>query len=216
MSNILINILTRTSGRPEGFKVALDSVRSQTYKNINHIIATDDINSEYYLQSENVNYMFFNRSHFANKVAPSPARRSSIKLPHNLYFNEMIKHVKEGWILYLDDDDRLSSNTIIEELVEQIKPTDDLLLWKTKFPSNLIQGSILPPNEGPPQPGQIDGHCHGVNSRCKDKIEWIGWNFSDFYVIDKLYNEIENKRWLDLILVEKSQIGMGKRGDISR
>ena len=151
-----------------------------------------------------------------NKIGPPKLPQQHRKLPHNLYFNEMIKHVKEGWILYLDDDDKLSSDTIIEELVEQIEPTDDLLLWKTKFPSHLVRGSILPPKEGPPKPCQIDGHCHGVNFRCKDKIEWVGWDLSDFYVINKLYNEIQNKRWLDLILVEKSQMGLGRRGDISR
>lgn len=216
MSNILINILTRTSGRPKGFKVALDSVRSQTYKNINHIVATDDTESEYYLQSEKVNYLFFNRDDFLKKIPPNPPSIGKRKLPHNLYFNEMVKHVQEGWIIYLDDDDKLSSNTIIEELVEQIKPTDDLLLWKVKFPSHLIKGSILPPKEGPPKPGQIDGHCHGVNARCKDKIKWPGWSYGDFHVINKLYHEIENKRWLDLILVEKSQHGGGRRQDISR
>lgn len=213
MSNILINILTRTSGRPKGFKTALNSVRSQTYKNINHIVATDDIESESYLRSEKVDYLFFNRNDFLKKITPQ--YKSNRKMPHNLYFNEMIKHVQEGWIIYLDDDDRLSSNTIIEELVDQIEPTDDLLLWKTKFPRHLVKGSILPPKFGPPKIGKIDGHCHGVNARCKDKIEWPGWSKGDFHVINKLYNEIENKRWLDLILVEKSQHGKGERNDIS-
>jgi len=41
-SNPKINILTRTSGRPNCFKRCVDSIKSQTYKNINHIVGADD------------------------------------------------------------------------------------------------------------------------------------------------------------------------------
>ena len=50
MKNPLINILTRTSNRPIGFKNCELSIKNQTYKNIKHIVSYDNDNDLTYLK----------------------------------------------------------------------------------------------------------------------------------------------------------------------
>ena len=41
-TDVLVNILTRTSGRPIGFNNCRHSVRNQKYKRIRHIVSCED------------------------------------------------------------------------------------------------------------------------------------------------------------------------------
>jgi len=47
---ILINILTRTSGRPNGFNKCRKSIENQTYIQIKHLVSYDDNNDLHYLK----------------------------------------------------------------------------------------------------------------------------------------------------------------------
>ena len=49
---VIINILTRTGTRPEHFKILEDSIKSQTCKNIRHIVSCDNPNCKTYLNSK--------------------------------------------------------------------------------------------------------------------------------------------------------------------
>jgi len=46
MEKPLLNILTRTSNRPNAFELNKMTVRTQTYPNIRHIVCVDDELSE--------------------------------------------------------------------------------------------------------------------------------------------------------------------------
>ena len=213
----LINIITRTSGRPIGFEKNRESVLNQTYENINHIVLTDDAESIKYLRKLDVDYIFIDRDEII-KAIPEPninPKGTTLFLPHNLYLNKIIKTINDGWIFYLDDDDHLADKLVIENIVKNITPDDELLYWKMRFPD----GNILPDaecfNGKRPLACRIGGCCHGVHSARKDYIKWDSWNMSDYRVMKRLDDAIPNKKWLDIIAVNKGNHGgHGNKKDI--
>lgn len=128
-----INILTRTSGRPNYFKRCVDSIRKQTHKDINHIVCVDDEES------------FAYASGCADKVIRVERRTRMEKYgimhaPYNLYMNALLDEVESGWVFILDDDDYLGSEDSLEKIVKTLPPKDSLVIFKTQFPGRTIPG----------------------------------------------------------------------------
>jgi hypothetical protein len=215
MEQPLINILTRTSNRPNGFKVNVQNIKNQTYKNINHIVCTDDLNSINYIKENGVeNIIYLNREEIIkNDKSPNP--HTGVYSPHNLYFNEMIKHVKEGWVIYLDDDDRFVDDTCVEQIVNLINNTDEdtMIYWRMVY-SN---GYFLPidmSNNKKPILGGIGGSCFTFHSKYKNLAVWDGWKCGDFRVIEKLFNSIPKRIWYPEKLIYVPKQGFGLKEDI--
>jgi glycosyltransferase involved in cell wall biosynthesis len=179
METPLINIITRCS-RPESFERCRESVESQTYKNVHHIVTyqNDEI-KEFLGKFEEIHkvrvpnlkaikglgvYMYThqakdnflnpdrewleleatpNLNEFNQKDIRKPEevmtvwkdgrwhqtfdyawKRGYKHFPYNLFIKIAEQHVKEGWVVYLDDDDYLARDTALEELVEEINKHD--------------------------------------------------------------------------------------------
>src|SRR4030042_1030625 len=116
----VINILTRTFKRPVSFKKCRESILSQTYiqsegkfgdrkQLINHIVGSE-VDCPYY-------------------PAVKLSKKSGKFLPWNLHMNDLGKLVKTGWVMYLDDDDKLMYPDAISDLVKEIDSEDQLLIW---------------------------------------------------------------------------------------
>lgn len=94
----LINILIRTSDRPKQFSKCLQSVLSQTYKNIKILVYDNSILYDYvppqYLAIKN-----------KNKVK---------EYEYNLFCNTLKSMVQDGYFFFLDDDDTLYDNHCLE------------------------------------------------------------------------------------------------------
>jgi glycosyltransferase involved in cell wall biosynthesis len=215
MKTPLINILTRTSNRPNGFKINVNSVKNQTYKNINHIVCTDDEPSINYIKEHEINdYILINREELIkndNSINANTGRYS----PHNLYFNEMTKKINDGWIMYLDDDDRFVDNTCVQQIVDLINQSDEdtIFYWRMVY-SN---GSFLPvdmSNNRNPVIGGIGSPCFTFHSKYKDLAIWDGWKCGDFRVIEKLHKKIPKKVWYPKNLVFIPSAGLGNKKDI--
>jgi glycosyltransferase involved in cell wall biosynthesis len=215
MRQPLINILTRTSNRPIGFKKNVDNIRNQTYKNINHIICTDDKNSIQYIEENGFkDYLFLDRNNIIKKDnCPNP--QTGVYSPHNLYFNHMIKKVTDGWVIYLDDDDTFTDLTIVEKIVDEINKNDEdtLIYWRMIY-SN---GRTLPVNMGGnslPILGGIGGSCFTFHSKYNNIAMWDSWKCGDYRLICKLHNKIPNKCWIPENFIYVPTQGMGNRKDI--
>ncbi len=108
MSQPLVSVLIRTCQRPDVLKYALNSVKSQTYKNIQVVVVEDGENrSEDILKKEysDLNYIYRATGH---KVGRSEAGNLALKLADGEYLN------------FLDDDDYFYSNHI-EVLVKAVQ-----------------------------------------------------------------------------------------------
>ena len=215
MEQPLINILTRTSNRPKGFRKNRESILTQTYKNINHIVCTDDENSIRYIKENGVNdFLLVDREDLIKNdksVNPNTGRYS----PHNLYFNEMIKLVNDGWVIYLDDDDRFVDNTCVQQIVDQINKSDEdtLIYWRMVYSNGRFLTLDMSKGKNPIL-GGIGGSCFTFNVKYKHLALWDGWKCSDYRVINKLHNIIPKKVWYPKNLVFIPSSGMGNRKDL--
>ena len=215
MQNPLINILTRTSNRPNGFKRNYDSVHNQTYKNIRHIVSYDnDLDLSYLNLYDNIDLIKINRDELINNdncVNPNTGKYS----PHNLYFNHMVKNISDGWVIYLDDDDTFAHPMVIEQIVNEINKIDEdtLIIWRFKLGTSLLLPMELS-DEIPPSIGKIGGSCIAFNIKYKDYAVWDSWKCSDFRVIDRLFKNIPKYVFIKKTYVLAPIPGSGDKIDL--
>jgi glycosyltransferase involved in cell wall biosynthesis len=215
MQKPLINIVTRTSNRPKGFKKNIENIKNQTYDKINHIIITDDDNSEKYIKDNGVeNFIRVDREKIIkndNSINPNTGRYS----PHNLYFNEILDYLVEGWVIYLDDDDRFTTNNVVENIANVISQNDDdtLIYWRMVYSNGRFLPLDMSKNKKPIL-GGIGGSCFTFNVKYKSHAIWDGWKCSDFRVINKLHNIIPKKVWVPKNFIYVPSAGLGNRKDI--
>ena len=205
---VLLNILTRTSNRPNGFNLCRASIENQTYKNIRHIVSYDQEKDRSYLSSMDPNDII--------KVVPLPNEPQNEPLtgsykfaPYNLYCNELMDEVEEGWIFFLDDDDMLLHDKVVEEMVEVIKKVgkNTLLIWQMRYPD----GKLLPPDDLMKRQTikmtQIGAPCVGFHSKNKNNVRWDCWKAGDFRFIQALFRTIKRKHWIASPFIQLNNSG---------
>jgi glycosyltransferase involved in cell wall biosynthesis len=211
----LINIITRTSGRPNGFKRCHESILNQSYSNIRHIVSIDRLEDVEYVKQYDVDYFFLDKEKIAAQPdIPDP--KTGKRFIYNLYFNELFDKVEEGWIMILDDDDYLANNNAILKMVDTIKSNTDMLIFQMKYPT----GSVLPTLQEmgkKPRLARIGSPCIMVHSGIAKTIRWDGWKCGDYRYISRVWDKTGGKRWIKQPLVLLgSGGGFGMRKDISK
>lgn len=209
----LINILIRTSGRPNYFMNSINSILSQTYKNYNIIVGIDDENSLKYVSKYDcliikydLNIKIETKLNDINYGKP---------FKYNLYLNELQKYVKDGYILYIDDDDKFNNNDALSLISEKIKKGYDLIMYRALFPNN----RIIPSNENffnKPVVSDISGICFCFNSKIKP--QWEAYKRGDFRVATYLCKNLEKIIHINKPLTtiqRKSGDGYGRRDDMT-
>lgn len=208
-STPLINIITRTSKRPNYFLECYSTIIRQSYPNIRHIIGYDDKQSlNYILKNKPIkNNIFF--------VQSLEKRTERSHMPYNLYMNELMKYIDEGWIINMDDDDIFVNIESISILVSYIKNDDQLLIWKTKN-----NGKILPSDKSfkkKPIRGDITSNSYMFHSKYKNYAIWDNKAGSDFRVLEKLMKLNLKIVWINSILTKVNNIdGMGRGNQIDK
>lgn len=247
--NDVVNVLTRTSGRPMLYKDAHDTVAKQSHKEIRHLVVTDDENSLVYVNNieptpANVTlvpsrYQEFDPVEVCRKCRPDmsdanpaacakapglnkPGPRKdyfecfcSTNYPMNAYFAVLHQQVQSGWVMYLDDDNVLATENVIDLALSHARSTDDLLLWRTKL------GRITPNDANWEarnlEYGDIDTSMFMFHSKHLDKVQWKNQRCGDYHTIKSLEQHL-NKVFIDQILTMKNpdsgtSPGLGMRSD---
>lgn len=212
----LVNILTRTSGRPKYFEKCIESIRNQTYPNINHLISVDDDESEEYVKKHTDNYIRVERFK-GNIPTVDPETKVRRAAPYNLYLNELRKEVKEGWIMFLDDDDIFLEDTAIEEMMTAATSDDDLLIWKVRFPNG-----IIPPHKLFEKHMIALNHFSMIgfmyNKKHDNKAKFDYFSGGDFFFISQLAPKMPQSVWIDRVytgIQRKNHMGgFGKKDDM--
>ena len=210
----LINILVRTSGRPNYFKNCMNSIYEQTYKNWNIVIGIDDKESLKYTQSAKGKDVFYDYSKLI--IPPSPNNENyGIGFKYNLYLNDLQNQVNDGYIIYLDDDDRLGDKNSLRTLVNKISGDDDFVIWRVGFPNRLVPSDE---NFGKrPKVRDISGI--GFSFNVKHKVLWEPYKRGDFRVANELYDKIPNKIFIDDVITKlqrETEDGFGKKDDLKQ
>jgi GT2 family glycosyltransferase len=211
--NPLINILTRTSNRPNGFNRCRESIEKQTYKNIRHIVSIDNLNDEEYVKAHNVDYFFMDKEAIS-KENDIPDPKTGTRFIYNLYLNHLINEVKEGWIFILDDDDYFADVNSVQKMVNAIKNPTDLVLWQMKYPN----GHVLPSLQElgtPPRLARISSQCFMLHSAIAKTIRWDGWKCGDFRFVQNAYKKTGEKRVIREVLVNLGGVGLGMKKDVN-
>ena len=215
--NKKINILTRTSNRPNGFKTCANSVVKQTYDNVNHIVAYDNDEDLSYIDGfENITKIKIDREELINNDASvNPNNPSFWFSPHNLYCNSLLDSVEDGWIMFLDDDDMLIDDDALEEIAFHIQNEDTMLIWQMRYPT----GNMLPDQQSfitkQIRLGGIGSPCFLFHSKWKNEARWDAYKCGDFRFLEKIHNKIPNKKWIKKPYIQlNNNGGLGKKQDI--
>ncbi len=184
-----INILIRTSNRPESFTSCIESILSQNYKNYNIIVSYDKIESLDYLKKyDNITY------HHMNINNPN-------KYKFNLYCNFLMDQVVDGYIMFLDDDDLLTHNNVLSIINDYLKSEHTMLIWKFMRPDKLI----YPKDPNNILLGSIDTTSFCFHSKFKSLARWGDKQCGDFHFITQLLKKKKfNITMLNYILTRTS------------
>ena len=211
-----INILTRTSNRPNGFKKCANSIKNQTYDNINHIVSYDNDDDLGYINRFDVTKIKINRDEIiANDTSVDPKNSNFWFSPHNLYCNSLLDSVEDGWIMFLDDDDMLIDESVIGEIVSNIIDEDTILIWQMQYPDGRVLPDVASYQSKKPRLGGIGSPCFLFHSKWKNVARWDAYKCGDFRFLDKIYNKIPNNKWIQKPFVQLNNTGgFGKKVDI--
>ena len=185
----LLNILIRTSMRPDFFKKCIESVLMQKYTNYNIYVCYDKIESLGYLNDYDIKHknitIFFVESD------------STEKYKFNLYNNELIDKVTGGFILFLDDDDIFTHDLCFKIINENITGKKDLLIWKFMRPDKII----YPKNVNDIKLGDIDTTMVCFHSKFKRLSKWGDKQCGDYYFFKRLFKSLKKINKLNIINV---------------
>lgn len=212
----IINVITRTSNRPKGFERNYNSIKSQTYKNINHIVIYDNqVDFDDYISKyDNIKTFGVDRENLISTYT-GPVFYNKMFWPsyHNLYFNPVLKTIEDGWIIFLDDDDHFKDENTVQNIVNHLKDDDTIYIWKM-----IVGNTMIIPRENAYKNkifalGNIGGSCFTVHSKWAKTKEWDGFKCGDFRYLKSLSEVIPNKEWIDEIFVVVPQSGLGRKQD---
>ena len=126
--NRKFNILIRNTYRPNMFKECIESVQEQTHiipilgNNVRIICCYDDKRSSKYLNK--YKNMFKNIDLL--EIVPN---KSNTLQEYNLYCNNLMDKVKDGWILFLNDDNKFLNKHTLSNISKNIDNEDDIIFW---------------------------------------------------------------------------------------
>ena len=210
-SKQVLNVLTRTSGRPNYFKENVDSVKCQLYPYIRHIVCADDDASFEYASKEVKDVIRVDRKE-------KREQHGIMHSPYNLYCNELMSQVTDGWVMFLDDDDIFYDVTSISNVMKSIESENDFIIWKTQLHHKIL-------------PSYSFGKGIAFTDICSNSFmfhskhiwaaQWDEVKESDFRVAFKLARLL-NIKWVNKIITKVNNdfnihgptgVGLGNRKD---
>jgi glycosyltransferase involved in cell wall biosynthesis len=212
----LINIITRTSNRPNGFDRNYCSIKNQTYKNINHIVIYDNHSDfeKYLFKYDNITTKWVDRDKLkTNYMGPHFLGKFFWPSYHNLYFNPILKTIDEGWIIFLDDDDYLFDKDSVQKIVNHLQDEDTLYIWKMLSNGNIIIPKEIAFKMKKIELGNIGNNCFTFHSKWSKETQWDAFKCADFRFVKTLSEKIPKQEWIDEILMVVPSSGFGKRID---
>lgn len=190
----LINILIRTSYRPEQFAKCLESIRAQKYHNYRIVVSYDRATALEYVPNGIDVY----------PVVPY----EEYPYYYDLYCNTLKEKVTAGWFLFLDDDDTLTSPTILEQLFEHLTGPHEAIICQflrngvPKPAHNYIRKNVI-------QEGKIGLPCLVLHSKHKKLSGLDGQKAGDYRYIKEVTSQVPTK-FISLPLVSAGPRGHGK------
>jgi len=213
---VLVNILVRTSKRPNYFETCMQSIYSQSYPAIRILVSCDNEETFSYLKKyQGIEVVRVKPNTGPCEPLPDDYPYDSYRFPANLHLNALMDQVKDGFIMFLDDDDLLLHPGALKAIVSHISSKDDLLFWRVRFP-----GRDLPEDKffgKEPVYAHISGIGFAFHSGYIPFATWDGWSGCDYRVASRLYRKVPRKKFIDMTLTGLQRNyrhgGLGKQTD---
>jgi hypothetical protein len=203
-----VNIILRTSNRPNAFSRCYYSIMSQDYPNINTIITTDEQSGVEYSRAARARHIHMQEVQIGKKPL-SPLY--GIPFKSNRYIDR-VQRMVNGYILILDDDDMFAATNAVSLIVENMSE-DTLLVWKTDF----NDGRILPNGSFGKEITLYDiaSNSFCYHSKHVNLTDWSEWKRADYRTAKRLSTKL-NVKWVDVILTRlQGNAGFGRQIDIN-
>lgn len=188
----VLNILTRTHGREHFFYVCRESIESQVWGGTTcHIVAMEGRCNHYVLADSAFRARQVSQSSFP------PEYRSYRRAKYNLYVNQLLAQVRDGWIMVLDDDDQLLRRNSLAILEPYLTDPDRLVVCR--FAMN---GLPYPRDENwgrEFREGDVCAPCVIFHASHRDKAKWLGCYGGDYYAWSNLAQELPVV-WVDAVI----------------
>jgi SAM-dependent methyltransferase len=172
----LLNVLIRTSNRPYCFRRALSSVQSQGVLNLRIIVSVDNEASYNYVKA-------FPEVDTIVRCVHTP-KESAGHAPYNLYTNRLLDEVKEGWVVFLDDDNVFTGQGVLGSVFFQ-HITDDSCIYLGKC---LLKDRIVPSADHFGKQvvnGDIDTACMILPAAIAKKYQWPDRTGGDYTYLSR-------------------------------
>lgn len=212
----LINIVTRTSGRPVFFNRLCHSVREQSYSSWRHVVVHENPVDLAYISAvprvEAVSCDLF--ALWNDYVGPHFSDERFWEAKYNLLCNVGMHSCAEGWVLFVDDDDTLHDENTLLQLADHLSDEDTLIIHRFRFedgrrvPPDLLFESNRIALHG------IGTGCFTFHSKWRKYVRWDAYKCADYRFIVQLATVIPKIKWVDLTVVAMSSPGLGKRKDL--
>ena len=132
--------------------------------------------------------------------------------PYNLYMIKAERKIKEGWVIYLDDDDWLYKDTALEELANDLVDKDTLYFFRVARGKELLpydyvlEHSCVSHGQQPPALGVCFGSSTiAFHSKYLDYTAWDEWTGSDWRTIQSLWYSIPKHDLINKILIKVTE-----------
>ena len=207
---MILNIITRTRGRPKFFKLCYETIHNCKFNNLtlNHwVIYDDDSTLEYLKGYENI------------KLFKATKKITSAQhLGHNDYFNQIYKVIKSGVLFHLDDDDFIShpeAFLAIEDEICSIK-LKELLIVKFRLG---LPGMVIPDSTNYREEKIVKGRIGGSAIICSIEMaklsNWPSIRCGDYCFIEGLSRQSKNIKWITHQIASAHDPGLGLFNDLT-
>lgn len=197
MTEPLINILIRVS-RPILFERCYDSLIEQTYKNWKSIIHYDIEDSKDYCFWTNANVNIFAKDH--DKTKP---------FFYNLFLNDVIAEVKDGWWMVVDDDDKFADKKSLERISKHLVDEDQLVICQMLRNGRPKPADMYMDKKAISR-GRIGMPCFLLHSKHKDIARFEATEDADYRFIKAVSEKLKCK-FVKEVVVDAGVRGNGEK-----
>jgi hypothetical protein len=197
---ITVNILIRTGNRPTLFHTCVTSILSQNFIHKKIYVSYDTDESLEYLNT------FTGLTQIA-------VTKTDVPFFYNLYCNDLLHQVKDGWVVFLDDDEMFSHANVLSILVSEIhrnnQDTSFVYIWKFGRADKLV----FPSDIHNVRVGEIDtcSFCfHSEFWKTRGCVEWKAQQAGDYHFFHELTLGHDKCVFIDSIMtqtIQKDRIG---------
>ena len=199
------NVIIRTSNRPNGFEVAIESVLDQDYPNINIVAVCDEPRGLNYTRGYPCRVI---QTKEVESCKPLKNDTYGVWFPANDYIRQVQSRLS-GYIFILDDDDMFVDNSAISKIMAEVKPSF-LTIWKCKYMERSLPSDSFGKK---PTLFDIGSCCMTYHSSQIKKTGWSPFKRADYRTAAGFNKYI----WINEILTGlQAAPGYGNRKDLPR